>query len=63
MALGCNSGSSAGIEKAGRERTSITASGISGIAGNKEVRTGDGSNGLVPSWRASELLKDVNAQV
>ena len=56
-------GASVGVGSASSGSTSITPSGISGVAGNSEVRTGDGSNGLTPSWVASELLKDVNAQV
>jgi filamentous hemagglutinin len=56
-------GGSVGVGQAGATRTTTTTSGISGVAGNAEVRTGDGSNGLTPSWVASELLKDVSAQV
>ena len=56
-------GGSVGVGSASGGSTSITTSGISGVAGNAQVRTGDGSNGLTPSWVASELLKDVNAQV
>ncbi|MDP9897880.1 colicin E3/pyocin S6 family cytotoxin [Variovorax ginsengisoli] len=63
VAAGYNSTSSIGAGKASSGSTSITPSGISGAAGNAHVRTGDGSNGLRPSWAAGELLKDVNAQV
>ena len=63
VAAGYNSTSSVGVGKASSGSTSTTTSGISGVAGNAQVRTGDGSNGLTPSWVAGELLKDVNAQV
>ena len=56
-------GGSVGVGSASSGSTSTTTSGISGVAGNAQVRTGDGSNGLTPSWAAGELLKDVNAQV
>jgi filamentous hemagglutinin len=39
-------GGTIGVGQAGATRTTTTTSGISGVAGNTEVRTGDGSNGL-----------------
>ena len=44
--------------------TSMTTSGISGIAGNTSVRTGDNSSAgiLVKDWNTNALLQDVKAQ-
>lgn len=63
VAAGYNTGSSAGIGSAGGGRTSVTSSGISGVAGNANVRSGDGSNGLTLGWNAGGLLTDVQAQI
>lgn len=64
ITAGYQSGNSFGIGSAGGSNTSITPAGISGIAGNSSVRTGDSSNGLSPSYsNLNGLLQDVNAQV
>jgi filamentous hemagglutinin len=42
---------------------SMTTSGISGIAGNKEVRTGDAESGIRPIFDAEKVQKEIDAQV
>jgi len=56
-------GASAGIGSASGHQSSTTTSGISGIAGDTAVRTGDGSNGLVKTFDADKVQKDIAAQV
>jgi len=56
-------GASAGIGSASGHQSSRTTSGVSGIAGNTAVRTGDGSNGLVKTFDADKVQKDIAAQV
>lgn len=55
---------SAGVGRAGSIETSTTKSGISGIAGDESVRTGDDSSAgtLVKDWNTGALVKDVQAQ-
>jgi filamentous hemagglutinin len=57
-------GGSAGAGRVSVSETSTTSSGISGIAGDTTVRTGDASStgALVKDWNAQALLKDVEAQ-
>jgi filamentous hemagglutinin len=43
--------------------SSITTSGISGIAGNRDVRTGDAPTGIGKIFDADKVLKEINAQV
>jgi filamentous hemagglutinin len=48
----------------GNNQTSVTKSGISGIAGDQSVRTGDNSSAgtLVKDWNTQTIVKDVQAQ-
>ncbi|MET3496345.1 hypothetical protein ABIC90_003406 [Variovorax boronicumulans] len=48
----------------GNNQTSATRSGISGIAGDQSVRTGDNSStgALVRDWNTQTIIKDVQAQ-
>ncbi|BEP54055.1 MULTISPECIES: hemagglutinin repeat-containing protein [unclassified Variovorax] len=48
----------------GNNQTSVTKSGISGIAGDQTVRTGDSSStgALVRDWNTQTIVKDVQAQ-
>ncbi|WP_245965577.1 hemagglutinin repeat-containing protein [Pseudorhodoferax soli] len=57
-------GGSAGAGRINVSEASTTASGISGIAGDTKVRTGDASStgALVKDWNAQALLQDVQAQ-
>ncbi|MGC3986774.1 MAG: hemagglutinin repeat-containing protein [Pseudorhodoferax sp.] len=57
-------GGSAGAGRMSVSETSTTSSGVSGIAGDTTVRTGDASStgALVKDWNAQALLKDVQAQ-
>ncbi len=42
---------------------SVTTAGISGVAGDTAVRTGDATQGIVKAWDADELQREVQAQV
>ncbi|MGJ7500266.1 hemagglutinin repeat-containing protein [Variovorax sp. ZT5P49] len=58
-------GGSAGIGSySGNNQTSVTRSGISGIAGGQSVRTGDTSSAgkLIKDWNTQTIVKDVQAQ-
>jgi filamentous hemagglutinin len=57
-------GGSAGVGSAGGSQTSTTKSGISGIAGDESVRTGDATStgALVKDWNTQTIIKDVQAQ-
>lgn len=57
-------GGSAGVGSASGSQTSTTRSGISGIAGDESVRTGDSAStgALVKQWDTQKLVKDVQAQ-
>ena len=54
---------SAGIGSASGNAGSITASGISGIAGNTAVRTGSQETGIAPIFDQAQVQKDIDAQV
>ncbi|QHI99285.1 filamentous hemagglutinin N-terminal domain-containing protein [Xylophilus rhododendri] len=56
-------GAAAGIGSASGHASSTTTSGISGIAGNTEARTGASSNGLVNNFDPDKVAKEVAAQV
>jgi filamentous hemagglutinin len=56
-------GSGAGIGKDGDQVSSKTTAAISGIAGNKEARTGDSESGIAKIFDADKVQKDINAQV
>jgi len=58
-------GGSAGVGSySGNNQTSVTRSGISGIAGDQSVRTGDASSAgkLIKDWNTQTIVKDVQAQ-
>ena len=53
----------AGYGSDGEKESSVTQSGISGLAGNIEVRTGDASTGLQNSFDADKVQKETDAQL
>ncbi|MDP9897878.1 hemagglutinin repeat-containing protein [Variovorax ginsengisoli] len=62
-ALPTRTGGSAGAGKASGHETSVTRSGISGIAGDEAVRTDtDSTHALAKTWNTDTLVKDVQAQ-
>ena len=64
IGVGSQLGSSgAGVGKMQGSAASTTTSGISGIAGNQAVRTGDAETGLKPIFNADKVQKDIDAQV
>ncbi len=56
-------GNSAGLGSDSGHQASVTTSGVSGIAGNLAVRTGDASAGLANHFDAERVAKEINAQV
>ncbi len=56
-------GTGAGGGKEEGSASSTTQSGISGIAGNKDVRTGDGSNGIGKIFDAQKVQDSIDAQI
>ena len=56
-------GTSAGFGKDSGNAASTTKAGISGIAGNKDARTGDTETGIGKIFDADKVQKDINAQV
>jgi hypothetical protein len=56
-------GTGAGIGKDSGNANSTTAAAISGIAGNKEARTGDAQTGIQKIFDADKVQKDIDAQV
>jgi filamentous hemagglutinin len=48
----------------GNNQSSVTRSGISGIAGDQSVRTGDASSAgtLIKDWHTQDIIKNVQAQ-
>jgi len=63
VTAGYNTTPSAGYGSVGGGQTGASAAGISGIAGNTAVRTGDPSGGVQPGPSADSILGDVNAQI
>jgi hypothetical protein len=58
-------GGSAGVGSfSDNNQSSVTRSGISGIAGDQSVRTGDNSSAgtLIKDWNTQTIIKDVQAQ-
>ncbi|MDO9419610.1 MAG: hemagglutinin repeat-containing protein [Herminiimonas sp.] len=55
--------SGAGIGKDSGHAESTTTSGISAIAGNKDVRSGDPETGIAKIFDADKVQKEINAQV
>lgn len=60
---GGSNGAAAGIARTQGDQSSTSAAGISAIAGNTAVRTGDASTGLAKGWNGDDLNKEVNAQL
>jgi filamentous hemagglutinin len=56
------SGTGAGFGKDSDNASSTTQSGVSGIAGNKEVRTGDAESGIQRIFDADRVEKEIAAQ-
>lgn len=56
-------GSNAGLGHDSGHQSSVTTAGISGIAGDKSVRSGDASTGLKKMFDAERVAKEINAQV
>lgn len=57
-----NSGS-AGIGEDSSSASSITTSGISGIAGNEAMRTGDAETGINPIFDKEKVQRELDAQI
>ena len=57
------SGTGAGIGTASGSAASTTRSGISGIAGNQAVRSGDAETGIAKIFDADKVKQDIAAQV
>ncbi|MBL0419251.1 hemagglutinin repeat-containing protein [Ramlibacter sp. AW1] len=55
-------GGSAGFGSASGSANSVTRAGISGIAGDKDARTGDAETGIAPVFDAQRVQKDIDAQ-
>ncbi|MBX9800870.1 MAG: hemagglutinin repeat-containing protein [Burkholderiaceae bacterium] len=55
--------SGAGIGSDAGHSASTTQAGVSGIAGNKDVRTGDAETGIAKIFDADKVQKEINAQV
>lgn len=56
-------GNSAGMGSDSGHQTSVTTAGISGIAGNQQIRTGDPTTSLNKIFDAERVAKEINAQV
>lgn len=56
-------GNNAGLGSDSGHQHSVTTAGISSIAGNQGVRTGDASSGLAKIFDAERVAKEINAQV
>ncbi|MFN5350363.1 MAG: hypothetical protein ACK5A0_12635, partial [Polaromonas sp.] len=52
-----------GLGSTGGNAASTSTAGISGIAGNTAVRTGDAETGLKPIFDAAKVQREINAQV
>ncbi|MFZ6775047.1 hypothetical protein ACO0LB_20305 [Undibacterium sp. SXout7W] len=57
-----SNGAGAGVGNASGNSTSVTPSGISGIAGNKDARTGDKETGIQQIFDPNAVNKDITAQ-
>jgi len=56
-------GTSAGLGRDSGNASSLTQAAITGIAGNKEARTGDKETGIGQIFDADKVQKEINAQV
>ncbi|MBL0421694.1 hemagglutinin repeat-containing protein [Ramlibacter sp. AW1] len=55
-------GGGAGFGSVSGSANSVTRAGISGIAGDKDARTGDAESGLAPVFDAQQVQKEIDAQ-
>ncbi|MEF9388775.1 adhesin, partial [Ralstonia solanacearum species complex bacterium KE056] len=53
----------AGVGQDSGSASSTTTSGISGIAGNTAVRTGDAETGIAKIFDADKVQREINAQM
>ncbi len=51
-----------GVGKASGKSSSTTTAGISGIAGNKDARTGDAETGIARIFDQAKVQKEIQAQ-
>jgi filamentous hemagglutinin len=63
VGVGSSAGGSAGVGNKEGSASSMTTSGISGVAGNTAVRTGDAPTGIAKIFDKDQVKADVNAQV
>ena len=63
IGAGSLKGASAGIGSDSGSAASVTTSGISGIAGNTAVRTGDAESGIANTFDKTRVQNEVDAQV
>ena len=63
VGVGSSAGGSAGIGNNEGSASSTTHAAISGVAGNKNARTGDAQTGIAKIFDADKVRKDINAQV
>jgi hypothetical protein len=61
--VGGSLGASAGLGHDDGQAASTTRAGIGGIAGHKDVRTGDAETGIAKIFDANKVQKDIDAQV
>ncbi|WP_211465745.1 hemagglutinin repeat-containing protein [Collimonas silvisoli] len=57
-----NQGTGIGFGHDSGDASSTSQSGISGIAGNSDVRTGDKESGIAPIFDANKVQRDIDAQ-
>ena len=56
-------GGSAGMGEDSGNASSVTTAGISGIAGDKDKRTGDAEQGITPIFDKDKVQKEIDAQI
>ena len=56
-------GGSAGMGEDSGNASSVTTAGISGIAGDKDKRTGDAEQGIAPIFDKDKVQKEIDAQI
>jgi filamentous hemagglutinin len=61
--VGGVNGASPGFASASGHVNSTTTSGVSGIAGNADVRTGDSSGGIAKTFDAAKVNREIGAQL
>jgi len=63
VGVGANLGASAGVGHDSGSSNSVSLAGVSGLAGNSAVRTGDAEAGLSAIFDKSRVQQDIDAQV